>query len=66
MLYKAERTPMVIDQGKFVVRVAMPGLNIPGAVRDAKKAADPEAEATARGIRENRYRSACYACGTLR
>lgn len=30
MLYKAERTPMVIDQGKFVVRVAMPGLNIPG------------------------------------
>ncbi|ANY83739.1 hypothetical protein BB934_36510 (plasmid) [Microvirga ossetica] len=30
MLYKAERTPVVIDQGKFVVHAAMPGLNIPG------------------------------------
>ena len=30
MLYKAERTPIVIDQGKFVVHAALPGFNIPG------------------------------------
>jgi quercetin 2,3-dioxygenase len=30
VLYKAEKTRHVIDQGKFVVRPAMPGLNIPG------------------------------------
>jgi quercetin 2,3-dioxygenase len=30
MLYKAERTPILIDQGKFVVHAALPGLTKPG------------------------------------
>lgn len=29
MFYKQDRSPAIIDQGQFVVRVAMPGLALP-------------------------------------